>query len=49
MIPYQSTQFNDKYHAFADSKKATLRIHHKPGEKMEVDWAGDTLYILYNE
>ena len=48
VIPYQSTQFNDKYHAFAASKKATLRIHHKPGEKMEVDWAGDTLHVINN-
>lgn len=48
VIPYQSTQFNDKYHAFAASKKATLRIHHKPGEKMEVDWAGDPLYVTNN-
>ena len=47
-IPYQSTQFNDKYHAYAASKKATLRIHHKPGEKMEVDWAGNTLYVTNN-
>ena len=48
VIPYQSTQFNDKYHAFAASKKATLRIHHKPGEKMEVDWAGKTLSVANN-
>ena len=36
-IPYQHSQFNDKYHAYAASKKATLRIKHKPGETMEVD------------
>lgn len=47
-IPYQSTQFNDKYHAYAASKKATLRIHHKPCEKMEVDWAGNTLSVTNN-
>lgn len=44
-IPYQHTQFNDKYHAYAASKKATLRIKHKPGETMEVDWVGDTLTV----
>ena len=44
-IPYQHTQFNDKYHAYAASKKATLRIKHKPGEAMEVDWVGDTLTV----
>jgi transposase len=45
VIPYQHTQFNDKYHAYAASKKATLRIKRKPGESMEVDWAGSTLTV----
>lgn len=45
VIPYQHTQFNEKYHAYAASKKATLRIKHKPGESMEVDWAGSTLTV----
>jgi Transposase and inactivated derivatives len=44
-IPYQHTQFNEKYHAYAASKKATLRIKHKPGEVMEVDWGGSTLAV----
>jgi transposase len=44
-IPYQHTQFNAKYHAFAASKKATLRVKRKPGEIMEVDWVGDTLAV----
>lgn len=47
-IPYQHTQFNEKYHAYAASKKATLRISRKPGEIMEVDWAGGTLAITDN-
>lgn len=47
-IPYQHTQFNEKYHAFAASKKATLRINRKPGELMEVDWVCDTLTV-YDE
>ena len=37
-IPYQHSQFNDKYHAYAASKKATFRIKRKPGKTMEVDW-----------
>lgn len=45
-IPYQHSQFNEKYHAYAASKKATLRISHKPGESMEVDWVGDTLSVF---
>lgn len=44
-IPYQHTQFNDKYHAYAAAKKATLRIKRKPGETMEVDWIGDTIHV----
>lgn len=46
VIPYQRSQFNDKYHAYAASKKATLRIKRKPGESMEVDWVGDTLSVF---
>lgn len=48
VIPYQHTQFNEKYHAYAASKKATLRIKRKPGEVLEVDWAGTTLSIYDN-
>ena len=44
-IPYQHTQFNEKYHTYAASKKTTLRIKRKPGETMEVDWIGDTFKV----
>ena len=40
--PYQYTQFAVKYNKWARSTKATMRIQHKPGDSMEVDWAGDT-------
>ena len=43
--PYMTTQFGDKYRAWARITKATMRIHHKPGDAMQVDWAGDTLSI----
>ena len=43
--PYMTTQFGDKYRAWARITKATMRIHHKPGDAMQVDWAGDTLPI----
>lgn len=43
--PYQYTQFCDKYRRWAKVAKATMRIRHKPGDKIEVDWAGDTLPI----
>ena len=43
--PYMSTQFNDNYHKWARVSKATMRIQHKPGDTMEVDWAGATIDI----
>lgn len=35
--PYMTTQFGDKYRAWARITKATMRIHHKPGDAMQVD------------
>lgn len=43
--PYMSTQFGDKYRKWAKLTKATMRIAHKPGEAMQVDWAGNTIPI----
>lgn len=43
--PYMSTQFGDKYRRWARVTKATMRIQHKPGDVIEVDWAGNTLPI----
>lgn len=43
--PYMSTQFNDNYRKWAKISRATLRIHRKPGDTMEVDWAGATITI----
>lgn len=45
-LPYQSTQFNKYYADFVCKTKATLRLEHKPGEAMQVDWAGQTAHIL---
>jgi transposase len=44
-IPMMHTQFCAHYHEFAAKMKATLHIGHKPGERMEVDWAGTTTSI----
>ena len=44
--PYQSTQFGEKYRRWAKVTKATMRIQHKPGDAMEVDWAGDTIPVF---
>ncbi len=43
--PYMSTQFSDGYRRWNRATKATMRITHKPGAEMEVDWAGNTLDI----
>lgn len=44
-IPYMYSQFCEKYRRWAMVTKATMRIKHKPGDVMQVDWAGDPLYI----
>ena len=41
--PYMSTQFGDKYRRWARVTKATMRVIHKPGDVMQVDWAGGTI------
>lgn len=46
MIPYQYTQFCDYYRNYAKKTKATMRIKRKPGELLEVDWAGKTLSVV---
>ena len=43
--PYMSTQFSEKYRKWARITKATMRIQHKPGEAMQIDWAGNTIPI----
>ena len=44
-VPYHYSQFCDKYRFWARVKKATMRISHKPGDAMEVDWAGNTIPV----
>ncbi|WP_026045757.1 IS21 family transposase [Paenisporosarcina sp. TG-14] len=44
-IPYSYRQYCRFYHRFATVSKATMRIKRKPGEIMEVDWAGQTMFI----
>lgn len=44
-VPYMYTQFCDKYRKWAHVTKATMRIRHKPGDVMQVDWAGSTIPI----
>ena len=44
-IPYQLTQFKKYYHDYVVTTKATMHINHRPGELLEVDWAGKTASI----
>ena len=44
-IPYQYSQFCRLYRKYAVLSKATMHIARKPGERMEVDWAGQTAFI----
>ncbi|MDR1893041.1 MAG: IS21 family transposase [Oscillospiraceae bacterium] len=45
-IPYAYTQFRVYYHRFVQTSKATMHLNHKPGENMEVDWAGITAAVV---
>ena len=46
--PLMYTQFCFHYQEYTAKNKATLHIRHKPGDRMEVDWAGDTAFVLNN-
>ena len=45
LTPYMYSQFCDKYRHWARITKATMRIQHKPGDAMQVDWAGTTISL----
>ena len=45
-IPYQSTQFNKYYGEYLAKANATMHLNHKPGEIIQVDWAGDTASVI---
>ncbi len=45
-VPYQSTQFNKYYREYLAKSNPSMHLNHKPGEMMQVDWAGDTASIV---
>jgi transposase len=47
-IPFMHTQFCSHYRDYAAKNNATMHFRHKPGERMEVDWAGSTMAIQDN-
>jgi len=44
-LPYQLTQFKKYYRDFLVHTKATMHINRRPGELLEVDWAGQTASV----
>lgn len=44
-LPLMYTQFCLHYREYAQQTKATMHLDHKPGEQMEVDWAGDAAKV----
>ena len=47
-IPFMYTQFCKRYREYAIIHKATMHIERKPGEQLEVDWAGKTMALTDN-
>jgi len=45
-IPFGLTAFKTHYREYAAQAKATMHIIRKPGEIMEVDWAGQTAHLM---
>ena len=45
-IPYQLTQFKKYYRDYTAKTNATMHLIHKPGEILQVDWAGDTASVI---
>ena len=45
-IPLMYSQFCRYYRKYANTTKATMHIHRKPGEQLEVDWAGQTAQLV---
>lgn len=48
-VPYAYRSFCEKYGHYGKKYKLTMPIHRKPGEILEVDWAGSTLSVKNSE
>jgi len=48
-VPFMYTQFCKYYQDFTNTQKATMHIDRKPGEALEVDWAGQTAEIINDD
>jgi transposase len=45
-LPLMYSQFCYHYQKFSETKRATMHIRRKPGDQIEVDWAGQTASIV---
>ena len=45
-LPYKSTQFNKYYADYVHKTKATMHLEHKPGDVIQVDWAGPPILSI---
>jgi len=45
----QYTQYCERYRKWAGTRQVSLHIRHKAGEKMFVDWVGDTMTVINSE
>ncbi|MEI3615003.1 IS21 family transposase [Pseudogracilibacillus sp. SO30301A] len=45
-IPYAYRTYCEHYQSYAGKYKVTMPLKHKPGESIEVDWAGTTLKLI---
>ncbi|MCL2804068.1 MAG: IS21 family transposase [Micrococcales bacterium] len=45
-VPYSYTQFTHLYRTWVKVTGATMRIERRPGERIEVDWAGNTMTFI---
>jgi transposase len=44
-LPLMYSQFYYHYQKYAETQRATMHMKRKPGEQIEVDWAGQTASI----
>ena len=45
-LPLMYSQFCFHYQKYTEKKRATMHIPRKPGEQIEVDWAGDPAFVV---
>ena len=45
-LPLMYSQFCFHYQKYSEKKRATMHIPRKPGDQIEVDWAGDTASVI---